>query len=301
MSVIPNSIRKTEERVSQSNGKTQMTRLYTLKTSALSDSFATVMAASGVPQDKDVMDYGRSIIVKSRDAKIKDALGSGGAMWEITISGETASIVSSSSSVQSDPCKQPPTVASVPVAYSYVAEKAYRIKDDGSEVLEDAVNGAGDPYDPPMMADRFTTQLTITYNVRSLRLSSLSGYLNTVNDKSVTIGGISFDAGVILLRSVQPQSAIDDRNRWYWSVQVILEIDEEKKHCQEIGNKGYRYKDKNGNTVRAINDDNTYATVPVWLDSAGKKTTTPSYRKYRVPKKTGWPDVLSLPKNLRLS
>lgn len=308
MSILVDTLRKIEDQQSYRAGKSTRTQKWTIRTTEVDEAFSSILSAPGVPQRYDVLDESRRVIVKQVDVRFKGAVAGGGAQFEISIFAETGDIISTTQS--KDPCDNAPVVTAVPVAHQIVAEKAYKITvtDDGtvieSEKPVDAVNTAGDPYDPPLMTECYTTQFNIAYNVRSLRFSNLSKLYNTINEKSVTIGGTSFGAGTLMFRTLQPQSAVDDDGNDYWQVQVTLELDEELHFCQEIGNKGYRYKNDSGALVRAIGDDKTYVSTPIWLDKDGKKQDASAekiYHKYRVPRKSNWPDVLNLPKTLRFN
>ncbi len=141
--------------------------------------------------------------------------------------------------------------------------------------IEEAVNSAGDPLDPPKMRDKTRRKVTITANVAVVP-TWVVDFEDVVNDVGVTIDGYDFSArqvkvGIIKISDVRERNDIE-----YRTLTINIDVNKETWDFR-ILDQGFREKDGSDGMKHIKNEgDGQDVTAPVPLDGEGHALDSPT-------------------------
>lgn len=137
------------------------------------------------------------------------------------------------------------------------------------------VNSAGDPFDPPIMADDSRRYVTVTKNLSNVPTWILN-YQDAVNSDTFTVDGVSVGIGIAKMQSVTV-STVQSRNATnFRQVTFTMHFQPNGWHAKPL-DAGFRQVVYGGGIENIRNEgDDELPAAPVPLDGAGQALASPS-------------------------
>lgn len=210
-----------------------------------------------------------------------------------------------------DPCALAPSVNWAFQSRQIVAEKCYSYS-TGIPALPVGVQGAptypirnsaGDPFDPPIMAEEHDLIITITKNVRVISPAVLAALNGTLNSAAVTVGGKIIAQYEGLLKIEAADLNFDTDGRPYRQMKYAVHV-RAGGHYHSILDAGFRYLKSGKITDIYMSDINTDIPAgdkqdrriqdPAKLNGSGGLTGTATYINFLTHWAADW-KPLALP------
>jgi hypothetical protein len=140
-------------------------------------------------------------------------------------------------------------------------------------INEPVLNSAGDFFDPPVIAQRNLTSITLQKNFEAVTdigaitdITDLMSRVGTVNDDIVTIGGIDFDYFQGKIEDISMVYTRENGENFYnFTITIIFNP---QYHVLKLLNAGYN-KDVNGKLIKIVSGDGSDLAMPSLLDEYG--------------------------------
>lgn len=154
------------------------------------------------------------------------------------------------------------------IDWGFIVIEKVRDKDNAGATIK---NTAGDLFDPPIIDQEYRLVCDITRNVSSHSPADAFAKINTVNNATVTIAGVTVTANQALLTDYSAQAMYEGSTEY---VQQHFAIEFAPTHDVVVGDMGYYYKDvSDGNKMKEFLDgEGKPSRIPLYLDSAGDNT-----------------------------
>ncbi len=116
------------------------------------------------------------------------------------------------------------------------------------------VNSAGDPFDPPLLELEYRLTVNIERNVTHYSPSIAFSLINTTNNSSVNVAGVTVGKGQALLTDYSAEAQYDGGIEY---IRERIAVELAKTHSREVANLGFYFKDGNDSSKRKhVTDDN---------------------------------------------
>ena len=174
-------------------GGREYTHTYQVRTTA-SESEAGIWASGALPElystYQNAVCRGRTLTTSNPNDPI----------WQAVISYVTRT--ATLASVDSEkPWKQPAEIAWAPLLTEVAFDKAYQAGDTQDDPTLAVLNPCRDPHDPPPTTLEKGIVIVVDRNFQDYNPEWARTYVNTVNSKALTIGGIRVDAQTGYMRA----------------------------------------------------------------------------------------------------
>lgn len=159
-----------------------------------------------------------------------------------------------------DPTKQPPKISYGNVKYQIPFIKGYKAGDVQGTPTQPVLNLCKQKYDPPAVALKINSLMTIQYNIRVFKHEWIRKYVNTINKNEITICGVVNPVLTARINELSASNSFDSNGKEYWQVSITIESSDEK-FITSIAEMSYMAFNDNGDLdnlyVYADPDNNT--------------------------------------------
>jgi len=254
-------------------------RTYEVVCTALTDTEAAVLGASGLPAIGAAHPGDSKVYCKNLRATRVEGL-----TWHVTARYEVPQS-STGGEYAEDPTTLDPEITFGDEVYEEAADK----DKDGVAVLTSAKR----PFDPPLMLPWPRRVIVITRNEATFNAATAEGYINTVNSAQITVAGLTISAGCGLMRRLNAQKAWAPNGDAYWIVTYEIAVDNRRGWTARVLDQDYYTLDKNC----CKDESGRPATRPMPLNGYGYQLAaggTPVFLTFTVYTTAAW-SGLSLP------
>lgn len=257
-------------------GRWTLTDVWQVATTLAADGAYTAITAATLPGYGDQHTQAASAKLIRKTARRKGSDEDSRRLWLVECDYETPSGVDPTD----DPADEAPRISFAVRQYETVAD-GVPDPDNPGELLA-ILNSAGDPFNPPPNKSRYNLVCTIIRNEKADTFdpANLDTYIDTLNDDSITIAGITGAAGTA--RMVDMSASTETRRGEYAYREVTYVIEWSRHHLVDILSTGFFQLDAAGNHV-PCEVGGSKATAPQRLDEDGHQITDPAAASYWIP------------------
>lgn len=122
-----------------------------------------------------------------------------------------------------DPTKQPPKIGYGNVKYQIPFIRGYKAGDVQGTPTQPVLNLCKQKYDPPAVAMKINSLMTIQYNVRLFRYEWIDQYIDTINRSPVVVCGVSMPQYKAKINDLSASNSFDSNGKEFWQVSITIE------------------------------------------------------------------------------